>query len=221
MLKTFTAACLVATALTAAPALAQTSAVTGTNLGVANQNGQLTPLSTPEFVRNAAIGGMFEVQSSQLALKKNGDQDVHRFAERMIHDHEQANEKLKSLASGQTIPSSLDAPHQQMLQQLQSENGSNFVDAFKQAQVSAHRQTIDLFQNYAQNGDNPQLKQFAQQTLPTLQQHLQMAEQITIAGNGNQTGRWCADRGSGRPPVPAGRDAWDLARLQGDRARGL
>ena len=137
-------------------------------------------------MRNAAIGGMFEVQSSQLALKKTQDQDVKQFADRMIKDHTQANDKLKSLAKNETIPSDLDQSHQQMLQKLQGENGSNFVDTFKQMQVAAHRQAINLFQSYAEHGDDQQLKQFAQQTLPTLQQHLQMAEHITVASNGNE-----------------------------------
>ena len=185
MLKRFTAACLVATALTAAPALAQSTS-TGTMGAAPSQDGQTGKISTPEFVRNAAIGGMFEVQSSQLALKKTQDQDVKQFADRMVKDHTQANDKLKSLAKNETVPGDLDQPHQQMLQKLQGENGSNFVDTFKQMQVSAHRQTINLFQSYARNGDDQQLKQFAQQTLPTLQQHLQMAESITIASNGNK-----------------------------------
>lgn len=184
MLKRYTAACLVATALTAAPALAQ-STTTGTMPAGQTQNGQLTKISTPEFVRDAAIGGMFETQSSQLALKKTQDKDVEQFANRIVKDHTQADDKLKSLLKNESVPKELDQPLQQMLQKLQGENGSNFVDTFKQMQVSAHRQTINLFQSYAQNGDDQQLKQFAQQTLPTLQQHLQMAEQITIASNGN------------------------------------
>jgi putative membrane protein len=187
MFKRYMAACLVATALTAAPALAQ-STTTGTTPGGTTpggqpQNGQAANVSTPEFVRNATIGGMFEIQSSQLALKKTQDQDVKQFADRMVKDHTQVNEKLKSLAKNETVPSDLDQSHQQMLQKLQGENGSNFVDTFKQMQVSAHRQAINLFQSYARNGDNDQLKQLAQQTLPTLQQHLQMAEQITVASN--------------------------------------
>ena len=183
MLKRYTAACLVATALCAAPALAQSTTTTGTTPGGQPQNGQAANVSTPEFVRNAAIGGMFEIQSSQLALKKTQDQDVKQFADRMIKDHTQVDDKLKSLAKGETVPSDLDQPHQQMLQKLQGENGSNFVDTFKQMQVSEHRKAINLFQGYAQNGDNQQLKQLAQQTLPTLQEHLQMAEKITVASN--------------------------------------
>jgi putative membrane protein len=173
MTRSFITACLVATALSTAPALAQNNH--------ADSN-------TQDFVRNAAIGGMFEIQSSQLALNKSQDRDVRDFAQKMITDHRQADEKLKSLAKNETIPTSLDSAHEQMLQHLRGENGSNFVEAFKQDQVTAHREAVNLFQNYANNGSDPQLKQFAQQTLPTLQNHLQMAQGITIANNGNNRG---------------------------------
>jgi hypothetical protein len=48
-------------------------------------------------------------------------------------------------------------------------------------QLQGHQKAVDLFQNYARNGDNPHLKQFAQNTLPVLQQHLQMAQSVPQA----------------------------------------
>jgi len=165
MIKKLSAVCLISTALTI-PALAQSS-----------------PNSTQDFVTKAAVGGMFEIQSSQLALKKSQDQDIRTFAQKMIDDHSKADDKLKSLAKNEKVPTSLDQQHEQMLKTLEGDNGSNFASQFKQMQVSAHQQTIDLFQNYAQQGSDQQIKQFAEQTLPTLKQHLQMAQQITIASN--------------------------------------
>ena len=177
MLRQISAAYLVTTALTLAPALAQSNNSRGMNN------------SAQEFVTKAAEGGMFEVQSSQLALKKSPDKDVKDFAQKMIDDHTKADDKLKSLAKGETVPTSLDHAHQQMLTKLQSESGSNFAEQFKQMQVSAHQQAVELFQNYADHGSDASLKQFASQTLPTLKDHLQMAQSITIASNatGSQT----------------------------------
>ena len=48
-------------------------------------------------------------------------------------------------------------------------------------QLQGHQQAVALFQNYAQNGSDPELKTIAQQTLPTLQQHLQMAQKLPKA----------------------------------------
>ncbi len=204
MTRSFLSACLVATALSAAPAVAQTT-------------NQSSNANTQEFVRDAAIGGMFEVQSSQLALNKSQDRDVRDFAQRMIKDHTEADNKLKSIAKNETIPSSLDAPHQQMLQHLRGENGSNFVEAFKQDQVTAHQQAISQFRNYADHGDDQQLKQFAQQTLPTLQDHLRMAEGITIASNGsnNNAGAQTAAAGSRHYLTNESQGTWRASKVVG------
>lgn len=170
MFKRISAAYLVTTALTIAPALAQS-------------NGSHNANNAQDFVTKAAEGGMFEIQSSQLALKKSQDKDIRDFAQKMIDDHTKADDKLKSIAKKEQVPTGLDDEHKQMLSKLQGDNGSNFADQFKQMQVSAHQQAIELFQNYAQSGNDQQIKQFAQQTLPTLKDHLQMAQQITIASN--------------------------------------
>jgi sporulation protein YlmC with PRC-barrel domain len=99
----------------------------------------------------------------------------------MVQDHTAAGDKLKSAAQGiqgATVPTSLDQPHQRMVQTLQSASGPGFDRDYVQMQVTAHRDAVSLFDQYAQNGDNQQLKQFAQQTLPTLREHLQSVEQI-------------------------------------------
>lgn len=172
MIKRFTTVCLISTALTALPAMAQS-------------NSANTAQNTQEFVTKAAVGGMFEIQSSQLALQKSQDQSIRAFAQKMIDDHTKADDQLKSVAKGEKVPTSLDQQHEQMLKILQADTGSHFTEQFKQMQVLAHQQTIDVFQSYAEHGGNRQIKQFAEQTLPTLKQHLQMAQHITMANSAN------------------------------------
>lgn len=178
MLNRIAAACLVTTALTVAPALAQSNSSSG-----ANSTSSQTANSTQDFATKAAESGMFEIQSSQLALTKSQDKDIRTFAQKMIDDHTKADQKLKSIAKNEHLPTSLDRQHQQMITRLQGDNGSTFAEDFKQMQVAAHQQAIELFQNYAKDGSDQQLKQFAEQTLPTLQDHLKMAQQVTIASN--------------------------------------
>ncbi|MGF9762221.1 DUF4142 domain-containing protein [Microvirga sp. 0TCS3.31] len=151
-------------------------------------------------MNRAAISNMFEIQSSQLAQQKTQNDRVRQFAQSMIQDHTAAGDKLKSAAQGvqgATVPSSLDQPHQQMVQTLQSASGSGFDRDYVQMQVTAHRDAVSLFDQYAQNGDNQQLKQFAQQTLPTLREHLQSVEQIQKALPPAQVG---ATQGGGQQP---------------------
>ncbi|WP_205083194.1 DUF4142 domain-containing protein [Paracraurococcus ruber] len=72
----------------------------------------------------------------------------------------------------------LDQQHAAMLQQLQQASGPALDRLYIQMQVQSHRQAVDLVRNYGQQGDNPQLKQFANQILPDLEKHLEMAQRI-------------------------------------------
>ncbi len=178
-------AIVASTALVPAISLAQTSPSQPPQSTQARpaQPGAQAPAAA-DFVNRAAISNMFEVQSSQLAQQKSQNDRVRQFAQRMIQEHTAAGDKLKSTAQGVqgvTVPTSLDQPHQQMVQTLQSASGAGFDRNYIQMQVTAHREAVNLFDQYSQNGDNQQLKQFAQQTLPSLREHLQTVEQIQSA----------------------------------------
>ena len=188
---------LASTAFMPAVALAQTPQATPRP--AATQAGAQVPAAA-DFVNRAAISNMFEIQSSQLAQQKAQNDRVRQFAQSMVQDHTAAGDKLKSSAQGiqgATIPSSLDQPHQQMVQTLQSASGPGFDRDYVQMQVTAHRDAVSLFDQYAQNGDNQQLKQFAQQTLPTLREHLQSVEQIQTSLPPARVG---ATQGGGQQP---------------------
>jgi predicted outer membrane protein/sporulation protein YlmC with PRC-barrel domain len=174
-------AIVASTALAPAVPLAQTTAPQTAQAQLAP--GAETP-SAADFVNKAGISNMFEIQSSQLAQQKTQNDQVRQFAARMVQDHTAAGDRMKSTAQGVqgvTVPTSLDQQHQQMMQSLQGASGAGFDRAYIDMQVNAHRDAVSLFDQYAQNGDNPQLKQFAQQTVPTLHEHLQSAEQIQTA----------------------------------------
>jgi len=81
-------------------------------------------------------------------------------------------------AQGGVQAQGLDAQHQQLLQRLQSADSGSFDRTYVQQQVQAHQQAVDMFTAYSQHGDNAQVKQWAAKTLPTLQQHLQRAQQL-------------------------------------------
>ncbi|WP_280139394.1 DUF4142 domain-containing protein [Microvirga massiliensis] len=172
-----------------------------------------TQIPAADFVNRAAVSNMLEIQSSQLAQQKAQNDRVREFAHSMVQDHTAAGDKLKSAAQGvpgATVPTSLDQPHQQMVQTLQSASGPGFDRDYIQMQVTAHQDAVNLFDQYAQNGDNQQLKQFAQQTLPTLREHLQSVERIlnslppaqigAAPGNGGQQPQQTAQNQAGQGP---------------------
>lgn len=154
-------------------------------LKMASQDGAV-PAS---FVKKAAQAGMTEVQLGKLAASKSQDDKVKQFAERMVSDHSKANEELASIAKtkGLTVPASLDTEHQSMVQSLNSKSGKAFDAAYTQHMNAAHSEAVALFQG-AVTGSDPELAAFAKQTLPTLEQHKQMARRMASAKTADASG---------------------------------
>lgn len=174
---------LLALAMSAAalPAYAQTQAQPQGQGQAAAPGAQRATQETQQFVSKAAVGDMFEIQSSKMALDKASTDEVEDFAQRIIDDHTKSSNELKSLAKnvqGVEIPTQLDAKHKDMVQKLQSASQGQFNQLYRTQQLQAHKEAIQLFQQYAQNGDNAQLRQFAEKTLPKLKQHQQMAQDL-------------------------------------------
>jgi len=172
--------CLAAAFALAVPVMAQpamSTTATATTSAHANMDNM--------FVTNAAIGGMFEVQTSQLALQKSQDEKVKTFAQRMVTDHTKANEELKGLATAASIPvpAQLDEKHQQMLTKLSGLSGTEFDQMYGRAQMKGHNEAVALFEKASQQCTNPQLKDFATKTLPTLKEHQTMAKDLPGAAD--------------------------------------
>jgi putative membrane protein len=146
----------------------------------AKQSAGMTMSADQKFVREAAEGGMAEVELGKLAAEKGSSQDVKNFGQRMVDDHGKANDQLKQIASteGITLPTKLDAKDHAMKTRLSKLSGESFDHAYMQNMVKDHKKDIADFQKESTSGSDPAVKQFASQTLPTLQQHLQQAESI-------------------------------------------
>ena len=137
-------------------------------------------LTTPDtvFANHAAQAGIAEVELGQLAKQRTNNPAVQAFAQRMIDDHTRINNELKSLAEkqGMTLPTAMAADDQAAYNRLSNLQGAAFDHAYIPAQISAHKQVIAEFREEAKSGTDPQLKTFASQNLPTLEQHLALAE---------------------------------------------
>ena len=161
-------------ALSSSPAAAQS---VGENSGVNSALG-IAP-KTEDFVKEVAISDMFEIQSSKVAQQK-GDAGEKSFAGQMVTDHTKTSTELKGLVtSGKVkaeLPTALDSTHQSKLDKLNGANGADFAKQYADMQLTAHRDAVGLFQRYAKGGENADLKNWAGQTLPALQHHLEMAQ---------------------------------------------
>jgi putative membrane protein len=129
------------------------------------------------FATKAHGAGLFEIQSSQLALTKSQSADIKAFAQKMIDDHSKADDELKTAAQSQggiTLTDQLDAGSQENLQKLQAASGADFDSLYVQLQTQGHIEAVGLFSGYAQSGEAGALKDFATRTLPTLKDHYNM-----------------------------------------------
>lgn len=142
---------------------------------------RLSSMNAETFAQKAAASDQFEIQSSQLALQKSQNDDIKRFAQNMIDDHTQSTDKLKSALkqANMSEPSAqLDQEHQALLTKLNRVDGAAFDRAYVKDQKAGHQQAVRMLENYSKRGDNDGLKQFASEVLPTVQQHMQMAEKL-------------------------------------------
>jgi putative membrane protein len=76
------------------------------------------------------------------------------------------------------LPTALHDSHKDKLDKLKNASGAEFSEIFDEQQISAHKDAVSLFERYAKGGDNAALKDWAGQTLPKLQHHLEMAKQL-------------------------------------------
>jgi putative membrane protein len=135
---------------------------------------------TEDFIKEAATSDMLEIGASKLAEQK-GNADEKKFASQMITDHTKTSSELKSMLSGDmkgAIPTALDDSSQKKLDKLRDAKPEDFASEYDPMQVSAHKDAVSLFERYAKGGDDPKLKDWAGKTLPALQHHLEMAQDM-------------------------------------------
>jgi putative membrane protein len=134
-----------------------------------------------EFMTKAAQSDLTEIQTSQLALKKSRNRAVRNYAQQMIKQHTASSKKLAAIAKAKnfTLPTALDPENQALLTKLQRVSGNSFNQAYMQGQTLAHQKTLAEYQKYLKEGEDPDLRGFANQISPLVAHHLQMAQKMT------------------------------------------
>jgi putative membrane protein len=153
---------------------ATASVVADASAGISSIGADMDASKTQDFVTKAAIANMFEIKTSEQAVKTSKNADVLAFAKMMIKDHTAAGKKFETAAaatSGLTPPVALDDDHQKTLDDLVAKTGADFDKAYVDIQQSAHADAVSLFDDYCKNGKDTALQTFATDTLPTLQAH--------------------------------------------------
>jgi putative membrane protein len=145
------------------------------------------------FVMKAARGGLAEVELGKLASDKASNDQVKQFGQKMVDDHGKANDELKSLAQKKniTLPTDLSAQDKALHDRLAKLSGPAFDRAYMQAMLKDHRTDVNEFRMESKSGSDPDVKEWAAKTLPTLESHLKLAQDDSkaVGTSGTMTGR--------------------------------
>jgi putative membrane protein len=133
------------------------------------------------FARDAAIGGMAEVELGRLAVEKATNPGVKKFGQRMIDDHSKANEDLRKAAREQGIglPTQIDSRHKAQIDELSKLSGYAFDKAYMHDMVEDHEKDVAEFEKIVKEPGKTAVQDFAAKVLPTLEDHLKMARQVS------------------------------------------
>lgn len=172
-----TAALAAALAAATVPATAQSRLSTEGGAAV-------LPTAADAYAREAALADRFEIESSELAIRRARSEEVRAFARMMVDEHTASTNGLVDVLSQADMPlpdvSSPGKGRQGTLDALQqpSAGSSEFDDRYLGAQIQAHKVALALHENYAARGDNPALRDYAARTAPIVAAHLDMLNKL-------------------------------------------
>lgn len=138
--------------------------------------------SDEDFVKEAASGGLMEVELGRYAQQNATNPRVKNFGAMMVKDHSKANEELRSIATSKniTMPAAMMDKQQNTVNDLQKK-GADFDKEYMKEMVDDHEKDVDKFQKMAENGKDPDLKAFAAKTVSILLMHQDSAKSIRDA----------------------------------------
>jgi putative membrane protein len=158
-----------------------TAAIVGVFLACAGSSrAQTVNDADQQFMKEAATGGMAEVDLGRLAARKGKNAQVRSFGNRMVRDHSKANVELKSLARRKKIalPTSLTDEQKNEKANLMKLAGAEFDREYMRMMVEDHDKDVAAFQQKSSDAGDADLKAFVTKTLPVLQTHQKMAHDI-------------------------------------------
>jgi len=134
-----------------------------------------------KFAVDAAKSNLMEIEMGEIALKNATSADVKELAQTLVNDHKKAGEGLKSITDkkGIKLPMTLDEKSKKECDELKMKTGADFDKEYSEMVVKGHKKTITMFKKEAETGMDSEIKQWATNTLPTCERHLEMAEDVS------------------------------------------
>jgi putative membrane protein len=174
-----------------------------------------------DFVRDATVANMAEVELGRMALEHSTNREVKRFAQMMVDDHTKAGGQLRQIAATHKItgPTELDGKHRDLRDKLMKLRGADFDRQYADAMIDGHQDVANALESridsaalaqwkkrmadrvggrkaeehesasgvVPEKSDDPvtmDLNQWAADTYPTVQAHLEAAKALqgTVEG---------------------------------------
>jgi putative membrane protein len=129
-----------------------------------------------DFILAAAQGGLTEVRMGEMASQQGMRDDVKAFGQKMVKDHTAINDDLKALAAqkGVSLPYSLDANHQMMVDKMAALTGSEFDNAYIKGMIKDHKMDAKEFKSEDTGTKDQDIKDFLDKTIPVVDEHLKI-----------------------------------------------
>ena len=143
--------------------------------------GASIPGADKKFATMVAQTDLAEIQVGNMALQKSNDPQVKQIAQKLVDDHTKTSTAMKEIAAkkGMTVPTETDSKHKALATKLQGESGKDFDKDFLAANSKDHHKVVAAFQKESTDGKDPDIKQFATQFLPAIQEHTTMIDQVS------------------------------------------
>ena len=131
-----------------------------------------------KFLQDAARGGMMEIHMGQMGLERGVSQAVKSLSQHLVNDHTAANKELAALANEKGVFLPADDAQLTGSMSFATKNGDDFDKAFALQAVEDHQKAIAEFESETRTGTDPEVKNWATKTLPTLRAHLAEAQDL-------------------------------------------
>ncbi|HEX5110843.1 MAG TPA: DUF4142 domain-containing protein [Vicinamibacterales bacterium] len=172
------------------------------------------PKASPDekFIKEAVEGGLAEVEIARLAAQKATSPEVKQFAQRLVDDHGKANAKLSAIAAQKSIatPTAVEGKGKKSLDKLSKASTEDFDRTFMKMMVDNHKKGVSNYKKVAESATDSEVKAYASETLPTLEDHLRIAQQISDSQR--DVKGTSGTRDTTRPPGPTDRGGVDAGR---------
>ena len=133
-----------------------------------------------QWLQTSIEGDLFEIAGGQMAQRHASSQAVKDYGARLIADHTESLKEATALAqeTGIPVPKAATPEQQALLELLDRFTGTEFDKLYADVEAKDHQQDISEAKDEVSDGSNGDFRKAAAKELPTLQEHLKIAEHL-------------------------------------------